>query len=407
MWQKSYSNHKFGNRNNFRKFHNRRGGFGNHGPKESIDPSKYINKATSTPISETYVSQHKFADFLIDSQLKENIIYKGYTVPTPIQDQTIPHILAGKDVVGIANTGTGKTAAFLIPLINKILQNRQEKVLIIIPTRELAAQIRDELRCFTRRLDIDSVLCIGGANIRSQMFILRQEPNIVIATPGRLKDLIQRRTINLSQFKNIVLDEVDRMLDIGFLKEIQYIISLLSKERQSLFFSATVSPSIHNLIQSFTKNPITISVKVSETAQQIDQDILHVRDRKEKLEKLSDMLRQQEFTKVLVFGRTKWGVEKLSIALQKFGFSAASIHGNKSQGQRIRAISLFKENRIQVLVATDVAARGLDIEDVSHVINYDEPASFDDYVHRIGRTGRANKQGKALTFIEGRFFPRE
>lgn len=374
-------------------------GHGRAAPPAAIQSSRYINQAVQQAAEIPYQVTHQFADFAIDARLKQNISAHGYTTPTPIQDQAIPHILNGKDVVGIANTGTGKTAAFLIPLLNKILGNAAEKALIIVPTRELAFQIDDELKAFARSLYIGSVLCVGGVSINNQIYTLRKNPNIVIGTPGRLKDLIKRRFLNLNTFQTIILDEVDRMVDIGFINDIKHIISLLPHQRQSLFFSATVSREVNSIIQSFLKDPVTISVKKTETATGIEQDIIRVKDRNEKITKLHELLRKEEFTKVLIFGRTKWNVERLAQALERDGFTAASIHGNKSQNQRLRALAQFKQNQLQVLVATDIAARGLDIDDVSHVINYDEPASFEDYVHRIGRTGRANKQGKALTFI--------
>ncbi len=399
MFRKPFTPHSFHQKQRFNRF-----GHKNNIPNRFVGPefihkSRYVNKSQTHKTEEVVINKHAFADFQIDDKLKQNIITHGYTDPTPIQDQAIEPILEGKDVVGIANTGTGKTAAFLIPLIDKIMRNRSEKALIMIPTRELAVQIAQELSAFAKGLDIKSVVCIGGANMQGQMQSLRRNPSIIIATPGRLKDLVQRRLINLQLFKTIILDEVDRMLDIGFVHEIKFIISLLPPIRQSLFFSATVSTQINTLIQSFTKEPLTISVKVKETAEHIDQDIIRISDKNEKLEKLASLLKQEEFKKVLVFGRTKWGVEKLSKKLQQQGFSVDSIHGNKSQNQRIRVLNLFKENRLQVLVATDVAARGLDIESVSHVINFDEPATMTDYIHRIGRTGRAEKSGKALTFV--------
>ncbi len=365
----------------------------------AIPSAQYINRAVVQETSSAYTAIHQFQDFQINQQLKANIENRGYVSPTPIQDQAIEPILIGKDVVGIANTGTGKTAAFLIPLINKIVSDRTQRVLIMVPTRELAMQIKDESVQLAKDLHITAQILIGGANLQRQIFALKQNPNLVIATPGRLKDLIKRRSLVLSQFRTIVLDEVDRMVDIGFITDIKFIISHLSQLRQSLFFSATVSPQINTIIQSFLKNPITISVKSSETAQSIEQDIIRVKDKAEKLTKLHALLRQEEFKKVLIFGATKWNVEKLAKTLAQSGFSVASIHGNKSQGQRLRALSQFKQNQLQVLVATDIAARGLDIVDVSHVINFDEPHSYTDYVHRIGRTGRANKAGKALTFV--------
>lgn len=367
--------------------------------RQNINSSRYINKTDSSPIENSLTVKNSFNDFQIDQRLRQNIFLHGYRVPTPIQDQAIPQILAGRDLIGIANTGTGKTGAFLIPLINKIIQNRAERILVVVPTRELAVQINDELKFFSKSLNIYSVLVMGGISLNRQVSELRGNPHIIISTPGRLKDMINRRLLNLNNFKNIVLDEVDRMVDIGFINDIKFIISKLPSVRQSLFFSATVPAEVNNIIQSFLKNPITISVKVKEIAHGIDQDVIYIKSKSEKIEKLQSMLRQEEFKKVLIFGRTKWGVERLSKNLEQSGFLVASIHGNKSQNQRLRALSQFRRNQLQVLVATDVVARGMDIDDVSHVINFDEPSTYTDYIHRIGRTGRANKQGKALTFV--------
>lgn len=229
---------------------------------------------------------------------------------------------------------------------------------------------------------------------------LRHSPHFVIATPGRLKDLINQRSINLMLFQNIVLDEVDRMVDIGFIHDIKFIISHLPRKRQSLFFSATIDKRTDEILKSFVTNPVTVSVKRGNTADNVDQDIIKVSDKNKKIEVLHDLLIQPDFEKVIIFGRTKWGMEKLSRALVQRGFRSAAIHGNKTQNQRQRALNDFKEDRINVLIATDVASRGIDIEDVTHVINYDAPTSYDDYVHRIGRTGRAGKKGVALTFVE-------
>lgn len=364
-----------------------------------VSPTRYVNKATQVESIPEYSASHQFADFDIAPELKANIIARGYSTPTPIQDQTIPHILNGRNVVGIANTGTGKTAAFLLPLIDKVLRFRQEKILVIAPTRELAKQIDDELRLFTRGLHIQSALVTGGSNMNNQIWKLRQHPNFVISTPGRLKDFVKQKMVNLGSFKTIVLDEVDRMLDIGFIADVRYLLSLLPPQRQSLFFSATVSGNVATIIQTFVTDPVTVSVKVHETVEGIDQDIIRVNSKEEKFQTLQALLKKEEFSKVLIFGRTKWNVEKLARALAQNGFSVGSIHGNKSQNQRLRVLADFKENRLQILVATDVASRGLDINNVSHVINFDEPQSYDDYIHRIGRTGRANKSGIALTFV--------
>lgn len=344
--------------------------------------------------------EHAFKDFHVDAEIKHNIAAKGYITPTPIQDKSIPHILRGSDIVGIANTGTGKTAAFLIPLINKVLLNKLENVLIIVPTRELALQIDQEFREFAKFMRLYSVCCVGGASIGRQIADLSRRHNFVIGTPGRLKDLIQRKVINLSKFNSLVLDEADRMLDMGFIADMRFIMSGLPSKRQTLFFSATVSREIESLIREFLREPITISVKTQDTAENIDQDIIRVQPGDSKIDMLHDLLIQTDFKKVLIFGRTKHGVEKLSKHLLQRGFKTESIHGNKNQAQRQRALQAFKANYVQILIATDVAARGLDIADVSHVINFDLPGSYEDYIHRIGRTGRADKKGKALTFIE-------
>ena len=370
------------------------------GPKgQYIDPSRFVNKAIIEEVAEVFVPEHKFADFLIVPELKANIAKKGYVTPTPIQDKAIPHVLKGEDVVGIANTGTGKTAAFLIPLIDRVLKNRNERVLIMVPTRELALQIEEEFWGFAAQLRMGAVSCVGGASIGKQIAILRRDPQFVIGTPGRLKDLMERRSLDLSRFGTVVLDEADRMLDMGFIHDMKFIMSHMNKERHTLFFSATFSREIEMLVGSFLKNPVRISVKTGNTASSVEQDVVRTNG-KNKLDVLHDMLAQPEFEKVLIFGRTKHGVEKLSQMLSDRGFKATSIHGNKTQSNRQRALGEFKQNRIKILVATDVAARGIDVSDISHVINFDIPTTYEDYVHRIGRTGRAGKKGKAFTFLD-------
>ena len=365
----------------------------------NIDISRFIN--TNAVLEEVvpYASTHRFADFEIDERIKHNIISKGYETPTPIQDQAIPHVLEGRDVVGIANTGTGKTGAFLIPLLNKVVKDRSQRVLIMVPTRELAQQIDDEFKTFARGSGFSSVCVVGGANINPQLRTLRSDPYFVIGTPGRLKDVMERGALNLSKFQTVVLDEADRMLDMGFIADMRFILAKMQPERHTLFFSATLSRDIEKLIGEFLNNPVRVSVKVGETSKSVHQDIVHV-TKDTKLDALCDLLIQPDFNKVLVFGRTKHGVEKLAQLLQKRGIKAESIHGNKTQGKRQRALDLFKRDHVQVLVATDVAARGIDVASVSHVINYDVPTTYEDYVHRIGRTGRAGKIGKALTFVE-------
>jgi ATP-dependent RNA helicase RhlE len=372
----------------------------NHELMAAIRAVEIIKDARQGQVEEVYSPKNGFSDFNIVDSLKANIAAKNYTKPTPIQDQAIEPILTGSDVIGIANTGTGKTAAFLIPLINKVFLNKTERVLIIAPTRELALQIQEELRDFSKGLGIRSVLCIGGMSLGMQKNELRQNVNFVIGTPGRIKDLIGERSLNLSLFHNVVLDEADRMVDIGFIVDIKYFISLLPQNRQSLFFSATISGKVKEILNAFVNNPVTISVEKQATPENVEQEIIKIENRNEKIDKLHDLLAQDGFEKVLVFGRTKWGMQKLTDELVRRGIRAAVIHGNKSQGQRQKALEQFKNNQVSVLVATDVASRGLDIPDVTHVINYDMPATIEDYTHRIGRTGRAGKLGKALTFVE-------
>jgi superfamily II DNA/RNA helicase len=389
----SYSNKRFQARpkNNFGS----RRHYTNPGLK--INPNRFINRVQTVEEVKPYEPQNRFDTFRIDLRLKRNIQAKGYVSPTAIQDQTIPHILEGKDVIGVANTGTGKTAAFLVPLVNKVILDNRQKILIMVPTRELASQIQDELTGLARDLHIGSALCIGGANIRQQINALRRSPRFVIGTPGRLKDLLERKALYLGDFRTAVLDEADRMLDMGFINEMKAILSLLPSPRQTLLFTATLSGEIENLTRQFQHQPVKISVKTGDTAN-IDQDIVRFSEAN-KFNLLHDLLIKDDFNKVLIFGETKHGVEKLSKTLNERGFKAASIHGNKTQTARQGALNKFKQDHIKILVATDVAARGLDIPYVSHVINYDVPSSYEDYVHRIGRTGRAGRTGKALTFV--------
>lgn len=363
------------------------------------NPDIFIKKAKAEEINTEYTPRNSFEAFNIPQVLKDNILNKGYSVPTPIQDQAIIPMLEGRDLIGIANTGTGKTAAFLIPIVNKIFRDRSRQALIVTPTRELATQIYEELKSFTQNIKVYSSLVIGGANMRRQVYEVKKGPNIIVGTPGRIKDLISQRVLFLEDFDTVVLDEVDLMVDIGFLQDVKYFISLLPKERQSLFFSATVNPKVSQILQSFVKNPVTVSVKIQDTPSNIDQDVVRVLNPAKKLDQLHDLLISEGFDKVLIFGRTKHGIEKLNRDLLLRGFKVGAIHGNKSQGYRQRTLNSFKQDQIQILLATDVASRGLDIPNVSHVINYELPQSYEDYIHRIGRTGRASNKGKALTFI--------
>ncbi len=385
-----------GSHNNFRRPQVKPGpAFG-----ENINQDKFVKEAKVTQATEAFTPIHKFSDFDLSPAIQRNVANKGYTTPTPIQDGAIEPILQGRDLIGIANTGTGKTAAFLLPLIQKVEKDKNQKVLIVAPTRELAVQIYQELRDFTVSMSIYAVLVVGGASMHRQKQEIKRGFHFLIGTPGRIKDLSRGSGLRLSEFQTVVLDEADRMVDIGFINDIEYFISCLPRQRQSLFFSATVSGKVESILKAFVQNPVTVSVKTQDTSENIEQNVIKAKDKQDKIEKLHDLLNLVEMEKVLIFGRTKWGVQKLGNELVSRGFKAVVIHGNKTQGQRQRALTQFKNNEAKILLATDVASRGLDIPDVTHVINFDKPATYDDYVHRIGRTGRAGKTGTALTFVD-------
>lgn len=366
---------------------------------EYINPSRFVAVAKPTSISE-HAIQNRFEDFDIDPRLKTNMTAKGYVTPSPIQDQAIPLALRGQDVIGLANTGTGKTAAFAVPVLHVLMTRRQSKALIIAPTRELAQQIEQECRSIGKGGNIRDALLIGGTSMGPQLRDLRGNPRLVIGTPGRIKDHIERGTLKLEQFNLVVLDEVDRMLDMGFVNDITSILNRLASERQSFFFSATMDPRVQGLIGTFAKDPQTVSVISGDSSDHVNQDVVRYSSNAEKMDKLHDILIKDEVAKVIVFDETQRNVEKLSRELIARGFSADSIHGGKSQGQRKRALQGFKASQTNVLVATDVAARGIDVADITHVINYTQPNSYQDYVHRIGRAGRAGRIGHALTFVE-------
>ena len=374
----------------------RHGGGGRNMP--TFNPSQFINTNPVDVTEEVYKPKHSFDTFGLDKRLVQAITVLGIKTPSPIQDQIIPEILAGHDVIGLAETGTGKTAAFLLPLIEKTLQEHERQTLILAPTRELAIQIEDELKKLSRNSRLFSVTCVGGINIRPQIRTLRRRNHFIIGTPGRVLDLIKRKSFNTTGITTVVLDEADRMLDMGFIHDMRAILSATPKDRETLFFSATMSKETEGLVNDFLKNPITISVKKKDVTNSIAQDITHFKH-DAKFETLLNLLSGEEFKRVLIFGAMKHSVEKLAQQLGGNGVRAESIHGNKGHGQRQRALTRFKEGNARVLVATDVAARGIHVDDVTHVINYDLPNTFEDYVHRIGRTGRGNKRGKALTFI--------
>jgi len=382
--------------------------FGNRRAKQSrgerIDFSRFVQKAVH--VEETpYVAEHTFSDFPFNPQLHKNIARAGFIHPRPIQDKAIPTVLRGRDVFGMANTGTGKTAAFLLPLIEKIAktkgQSKRELVLIMAPTRELAIQIENDFKMLAFGFGMFSVACVGGLPINKQITEIKRGVSFVIGTPGRLRDLINQKVLDLSTCRSVVLDEADRMLDMGFRDDMVYIIGKTAPERQTLFFSATLSPEIKKLTEQFLKDPAFISVLSGETAKNIDQDVVRIRTKEEKIEKLREVLKRDGSDKVLIFREMKHAVDTLAKELSQFGFKVGGIHGDKRSRERLRILDSFRRDQINILIATDVAARGLDIPDVTHVINYDVPQTYDTYVHRIGRTGRAGKKGIALTFVPG------
>jgi ATP-dependent RNA helicase RhlE len=332
---------------------------------------------------------------------------EGYTEPTPIQEQSIPHILRGKDLLGCAQTGTGKTAAFAIPILQNLLLQQKEdahnpniKALILTPTRELAIQIDESFDAYGKHTGLRHAVVFGGVSQFQQTNELRRGVDILIATPGRLLDLIAQKFINLKSIKMFVLDEADRMLDMGFIHDVRKVIALLPQKKQTLFFSATMPPEITRLSSSILTNPVRVEVTpVSSTAENVDQHIYLV-EKNDKRQLLIHLLKNNTIQNALVFTRTKYGADKIAKELYRANIKADAIHGNKTQSARQRALNNFKEGKIRVLVATDIAARGIDVDDLSHVINFELPNVPETYVHRIGRTGRAGQSGSALSFCD-------
>ena len=330
---------------------------------------------------------------------------QGYSKPTPIQKEAIPVILSKKDVLAGAQTGTGKTAGFTLPLLELLMQDTRKKekskpkVLVLTPTRELAAQVGESIVTYGKYLPYKSAVIFGGVGIRAQINTLKRGVDIVIATPGRLLDHVQQKTLDLSGIDFLVLDEADRMLDMGFIHDIKKILKLLPSQRQNLLFSATFSNDIKKLADKLLNSPTLIEVARRNTASQSVKQIVHPVDRERKRELLSHLISDGEWKQVLVFTRTKHGANRLTSQLEKDGISAAAIHGNKSQNARTKALSSFKDGSVRVLVATDIAARGIDIDQLPHVVNYELPNVPEDYVHRIGRTGRAGNEGKAISLV--------
>ena len=347
-----------------------------------------------------------FSDLGLSEALLKAVRDKGYETPSPIQAQAIPAVISGRDVMAAAQTGTGKTAGFTLPLLQRLSSSKGNKVssnnvraLILTPTRELAAQISESIEMYGKYLNMHSTVVFGGVKINPQMMRLRQGVDVLVATPGRLLDLYNQNAVKFSDIEILVLDEADRMLDMGFIKDIRKIMSLMPKTRQNLLFSATFSGEIRTLANSILKNPVQVEISPqTTTAEGVKQSMFEV-DKTKKTELLIHLVGTNNWNQVLVFMRTKHGCNRLVKKLDQFGITAAAIHGNKSQGARTKALADFKSNKIRVLVATDIAARGIDISDLPHVINFELPNVPEDYVHRIGRTGRAGAEGEAISLV--------
>ncbi|MGL5007881.1 MAG: ATP-dependent RNA helicase RhlE [Plesiomonas sp.] len=338
-------------------------------------------------------------------ELLRAVAEQGYSQPTPIQRQAIPVVLQGRDIMASAQTGTGKTAGFTLPLLQQLSTQPQPKgrrpvrALILTPTRELAAQVWENVREYSKYLPIRSLVVFGGVSINPQMMKLRSGVDVLVATPGRLLDLVQQNAVSLAKVETLVLDEADRMLDMGFIHDIRKVLSYLPSKRQNLLFSATFSDDIKALADKLLKNPQLIEVARRNTASEQVEQRVHLVDRKRKRELLSYLIGKDQWRQVLVFTRTKHGANHLSEQLERDGITSAAIHGNKSQGARTRALDNFKSGKVRVLVATDIAARGLDIDQLPYVVNFELPNVAEDYVHRIGRTGRAGCEGLALSLV--------
>lgn len=345
-----------------------------------------------------------FTTFGLSDPLVRGILATGYTAPTEIQSQALPAAISGRDIIGCAQTGTGKTAAFVLPILDRLhheqhAKHRVPKALILTPTRELALQIEKSIKNYGRFVDVQALAVYGGVNIKGQINALRRGVNIVVATPGRLIDHLCRGTIDLRHIEVLVLDEADRMLDMGFINDVQRIVSALPVKRQTMLFSATISPEVKALAAGMQKSPEMIQIgKPRNPIETITQHIYPVR-KEQKMDLLVHMLRTSQMYSVLVFSRTKHGADKINRRLKAAGIESVSIHSGRTQGQRLLALEGFRKAKYQVMVATDIAARGIDIEGISHVINFDVPAYAEDYVHRIGRTGRASATGDAITFV--------
>lgn len=384
-------------------------GRGNHrnsrrGPKQStIDPKMFISKEVkvSAGTEDTYVGR-EFSSYNLDANLQRNLDKKGFKTTTKVQESVIDTIIGGKDVFAISRTGSGKTGAFLIPMIEKIAKDDSQRLLVIAPTRELAMQIKEEIISMVIGSNIYASLVIGGESIHKQIKQLRRNPQIVVGTPGRLKDVYERGVLDFSNFNNIVLDEVDRMLDMGFVDEIKTIFTQTASTKQSLFFSATTDKRVEKIVKEMINDFEYMQLSQNKPSESVYQDIVEYHDKNQKIDQLNDILLMESVSKTIIFVETKRYADRVGKELREKGHRNGVIHGDKRQNQRRRTIEDFRDSTIQILVATNVVARGIDIDDISHVVNLDTPTSYEDYIHRIGRVGRNGSTGNALTFVEKR-----
>ncbi len=358
--------------------------------------------APMTPEIAQAIETSPFAALGLSATLVRAVLDEEYSQPSPVQTEVIPHGLQGRDVLACAQTGTGKTAAFVLPMLQHLQAARAAHIrgLILTPTRELAAQIAERIAAYGRHQGLRHAVIYGGVSQHRQEVALRGQPDIVVATPGRLLDLMQQRLVHLDKVTHFVLDEADRMLDMGFVHDVRRVVATLPKQRQTLFFSATMAPAVETLARSMLVDPVRVSIAPAvTTAERVEQSVMFV-GRTEKRATLERLLREGNFLRTLVFTRTKHGANRLSEQLDRSGIASAAIHGNKSQGARERALEAFRRGTTSVLVATDVAARGIDVEGVGLVVNFDLPTVAESYVHRIGRTGRAGASGQAVSFCD-------
>ncbi|RAV29092.1 DEAD/DEAH box helicase [Sinomicrobium soli] len=368
----------------------------------SLSTTALLQHTKKTPehSSATFVAQQTYGEMNLHPLLQKNLHKKGYTHPTEIQEKTISPLVNGENLVGIASTGTGKTGAFLIPIIQQLLVTPRTRYLVVVPTRELALQVREEFEALAGGLKFFSACFIGGTSVGRDIARAKRKNHLVIGTPGRLLDLAEQGALPLQGINGLVLDEFDRMLDMGFIKSVKTLISLMSSRKQTMLFSATINPGQEPLIKDIVASSVRVKASSgTESSSNVKQHIIKLSEGENKFEVLHNLLKEKSCKKVILFAETKRAVDKINKQLTRTGIHSDVIHGNKSQNYRTRTIQHFKSGKIRVLVATDVAARGIDVDNVTHVINYQMPQSLDSYIHRIGRTGRAGKQGRAYTFI--------